>query len=135
MSYQAIFYRDDKGIQPVKAYRDSLDAACRDSIDWTINLLNGLSDATPLLGDPYSSGLKGNKYRGFRELRTDCGKTHYRIIFRRHRRFFILLHMVYKTDDIEEGDKKTALARWNDFIERMSAVPRLPPRAMGSDAP
>lgn len=135
MSYQAIFYRDPDGIQPVKLFRDSRDAACRDGIDWMIGLLNELSDANPELPFPYSSALKGKDYRAFRELRADCGKMHYRIIFRRHHEFFILLHIVSKTREIEEADKKIALTRWNDFIRRMSEEPHRPPRAMGRDAP
>ena len=135
MTYQAIYYRDSRRRQPVKDFIRTLDDECQDSIDWTVDLLNGLSDSNPHLGDPYTSGLKGKDYTSFRELKTDCGRMHYRIFFRRHDRFFILLHMVYKTNKIEEGDKKIALDRWNDFIERMNVEVRKPPRAMGSDAP
>jgi phage-related protein len=136
MSYQAIFYRDSDGNEPVSQAIDRLDDECQDSIDWDIDLLNSLSDARPGLPHPYSSALKGPKYRAFRELRTSCGDIHYRIIFRRSRRFFILLHFFRKnTDEVPEAEKKIALDRWIDFRNRMDAPVRKPPRAMGRDAP
>ena len=96
MSYQAIHYRDRDGREPVNEVIDTLDESCQDSIDWTIRLLNRLTDANPNLPYPHSSALKGDKYRAFRELRTACGGTLYRIIFRRSDRFFILLHILHK---------------------------------------
>ena len=136
MSYQAIHYRDRDGREPVNEVIDTLDEGCQDSIDWTIRLLNRLTDAHPNLPYPHSSALKGDKYRAFLELRTACGGTLYRIIVRRSDRFFIPLHILHKkTCEISEEDKKTALARWNDFKARMDGVPRRSPRAMGHDEP
>lgn len=136
MTYQAIYYRDRNSIEPVSQAIDRLDDECQESIDWDIDLLNGLSDARPNLPYPHSSQLKGTDYRAFRELIADCGRTHYRIIFRRSRRFFILLHFLHKdTGEVPEPDKKIALERWIDFTTRMDAPVRKPPRAMGRDAP
>ena len=136
MAYQVIYYRDSKGIEPVNNTIDSLNACCQVSADWYINLLNRLDDKDPTLGDPDSSALKGRDYRGFRELRVECEHRHHRIIYRRSRRFWILLHMIpNKTIEIPEGDKALALARWRDFVDRMNSVPRANPRAMGHDAP
>lgn len=131
MTFQAIYYRDSRGQQQVKDFIRTLDDACQDDIDFKIDMLNGLSDSNPHLPFPHSSALKGKDYTSFRELRADCGKLHYRILFRRHDRFFILLHMVYKTDKLEEGDKLIALQRWNDFIDRMTAKVRNPPAGHG----
>lgn len=135
MPYQAVYYRDGHGREPVNDLVDGLDPACQDSIDWYIDLLNGLSDANPELPFPYSSALKGPRYRSFRELRASCGRTVYRILFRRSGRFFVLLHAFEKrTADISELDKELALGRWLDFKARMDSVPRGEPRAMGHDA-
>ena len=87
MPYQAVYYRDSDGNEPVTRAIDRLPVECQDSVDWSIGLLNSLSDARPGLPHPYSSALKGGKYRAFRELRASCGGTHYRIIFRRSHRF------------------------------------------------
>ena len=136
MPFQAIYYRLPDGREPVSDYIDQLRPADQAEVDWFIDLLNGLSDQNPELGDPYTSGLKGKGYGGFRELRADCGRCHHRILFRRSRRFFILLHAFDKRGkDIPERDKALARARWEEFQTRMDSVPRGDPRAMGRDAP
>lgn len=136
MPYQAIYYRDERGHEPVNEFIDGLDPRCQDEVDWYIDLLNGLSDSNPELAFCYSSALKGTQYRSFRELRASCGRARYRILFRRSGRFFILLHAFQKnTGDVPERDKEIALARWLDFKARMDSIPRGDPRAMGHDAP
>jgi hypothetical protein len=136
VSFQAVFYRDEEGREPVNDFIASLEPRAQDSVDWTIDLLNGLTDDNPELGYPYSSALKGNDYRAFRELRVHAGRTRFWIIFRRSERLFVLLHMVqHQGDDIPTADKDIAVARWNDFRRRMDAPVRRPPRAAGSDAP
>ena len=136
MTYQAIYYRDARGREPVNEFIDGLEPTCQDDVDWYIDLLNGLSDTNPELAFPYSSALKGSKFRSFRELRPSCGRTAYRILLRRSGRFFVLLHMIRKaTREIPERDKEIALGRWLDFKERMDATPRAKPRAIGHDAP
>ena len=136
MSFQAVFYRDEDGREPVNLFINGLDPRAQDSIDWMINLLNGLTDENPELGHPYTSAVKGPEYRGFRELRVHAGRTRYWIIFRRSGRLFVLLHMLaHQGDDIPKAGKDIAVARWNDFKRRMDALVRRPPRAAGSDAP
>ncbi len=136
MTYQAVFYRDQHGREPVNDFIDTLDPQCQDEIDWCIGLLNGLSDTNPELPFPYSSALKGPRYRAFRELRASCGRVAYRILFRRSGRLFVLLHAFEKrTREIPERDGEIAHARWTDFHERMDAVARTPPRAIGRNAP
>ena len=136
MTYQAVYFRDSSGREPVKAFIDTLDPNCQDEIDWCISLLDGLSDANPELPFPYSSAVKGDQYRGIRELRASCGRAAYRILFRRSGRFFVLLHAFEKrTREIPERDAETARDRWRDFQRRMDANPRSDPRAIGHDAP
>lgn len=136
MSYQAVFYRDEDGREPVNDFIDALDPGAQDSVDWTIGLLNGLTDENPELGHPYTSALKGPEYRAFRELRVHGGRTRYWIIFRRSGRLFVLLHMLpHQGDEIPRAAKDVAVARWEDFKRRMDAPRRKPPRAAGSDAP
>ena len=136
MSYQAVFYRDEDGKEPVNDFIAALDPRAQDSVDWMIGLLNGLTDENPELGHPYTSALKGAVYRAFRELRVHHGKTRYWIIFRRSGRLFVLLHMLpHQGNDIPKADKDVAVARWEDFKRRMDAPVRTPPRAAGSDAP
>lgn len=136
MPYQAVYYRDEHGREPVNDLLDGLDPACQDNIDWYIDLLNGLSDANPELPFPHSSALKGPSYRAFRELRPSCGRVAYRILFRRSGRLFVLLHAFEKrARDVPEREKEIALQRWLDFKARMDSIPRGDPRAIGHDAP
>lgn len=115
MPYQAIYYRDERGHEPVNEFIDGLDPRCQDEVDWYIDLLNGLSDSNPELAFPYSSALKGTQYRSFRELRASCGRARYRILFRRSGRFFILLHAFQKEHGrragARQGDRIGAVAR------------------------
>ena len=130
MPYQAVYYRDDRGREPVNDYVDELDGVCQESIDWKIGLLNQLSDSNPDLPFPHSSQLKGTKYRAFRELRAGCGRKHYRIIFRRSERFFILLHIIHKntgeTPRGSQGDRPGSLEGFRGADGRRS--PREPAR-------
>lgn len=136
MAYQAVYYRDRQGREPVNEFIDRLEPTCQDQLDWYIDLLNGLSDSNPELGFPYSSALKGTRYRAIRELRAACGRRRYRILFRRSDRFLVLLHAFAKdTGEVPEHEKAIALTRWLDFKARMAAVPRRHPRAIGHDAP
>lgn len=71
-----------------------------------------------------------------RELRCHYGPELYRVLHRRSRNLFILLHVFRKdTGRIQERDKDIARSRWVDFKERMDDPPRRPPRAAGHDAP
>ena len=134
--FQAVYYRDAAGNEPVDDANNRLDPGCQESIDWRIGLLNRLDDTNPELPMPYSSAIRTARYRAFRELRAECGKTHHRILYRRSRRLIVLLHAIIgKTEDIPEQDLKVAAARWDDFLARIDAPVRVPPRAAGHDAP
>ena len=120
----------------VNEFIDGLEPSCQDQLDWYIDLLNGLTDSSPELAFPYSSALKGARYRAFRKLRASCGRRRYRVLFRRSGRLLIVLHGFAKdTGDVPEREKEIALARWHDFKARMGAKPRGHPRAIGRDAP
>lgn len=130
---QAVFYRDRRGHEPVDAFIDAVrPPAAQVAIDNAIDWLNGLSANAPPLAFPHSSQLVGE----LRELRAHYGRTHYRIIYQRSGNLFILLHAVVKRSRaVPEADITIAQERFRDFKTRMSAAPRVPPRAAGHDAP
>ncbi|HEV8635420.1 MAG TPA: type II toxin-antitoxin system RelE/ParE family toxin [Chloroflexota bacterium] len=106
--------------------------ASQAAIDNRIDLLNGLPSDAPPLAFPHSSQVAGE----LRELRCHYGNTLYRILYRRSRNLFILLHALRKnTGRIPAADIAIARARWDDFKARMDAARRTPPRAAGHDAP
>jgi phage-related protein len=48
----------------------------------------------------------------------------------------VLLHIfVKKTSKIPQLEIDLAQSRWDDFEQRMNALQRVPPRAIGADAP
>lgn len=120
---QAVFYRDQRGHEPVDAFIESLDrAAAQVAIDNTIDLLNGLSPNAPPLAFPHSSQLVGE----LRELRAHYGRTRYRILYQRSGNLFILLHAIAKySGAVPTADIRTAQERFRDFKARMSKRPRV----------
>ena len=83
-------------------------------------------------GAPYSSQVAGE----LRELRSDAGRSHYRILYRRSHNIFVILHFLEKrVDRLSQADIEVADSRWADFQARMNAPIRRPPRAAGHDAP
>jgi phage-related protein len=131
-SFQAVFYRDASGREPVRDFLESLNDDAQAAIEHQIGRLNLLSDATPHLPFPHSSQVKGE----LRELRCHYGRDLYRILYRRSDQLLVLLHIFAKRSaKINHRDILTAQERWNDFKARMDAQPRTPPRAAGHDAP
>ena len=131
-STQAIYYRDRRGHQPVEEFLDRLPRKHQPAVDLAIDRLNGLSPSEPPLAFPATSQVDGE----LRELRCHYGPVLYRVLYRRSKNLFILLHMVRKnTGKIPASDIEIAQARWDDFKARMDAQPRRPPRAAGEDAP
>lgn len=129
---RAVYYRDRYGAEPVSDYIDGLPVAVQSEIDWHIGLLNRLYENDPPLAFPYSSQIEGE----LRELRCKYGRWLYRILYRRSRNLFILLHIFDKfTGPVPEEDKEIARVRWDDFRIRMDSDPRVPPRPGGRDAP
>ena len=131
-NFQAVFYRDASGCEPVREFIDALDEDPQAAIEHQIGRLNLLSDAIPHLPFPHSSQVDGE----LRELRCHYGRELYRVLYRRSERLVVLLHVFAKRSaKIEERDIRIARERWEDFRARMDAPQRVPPRAAGHDAP
>jgi phage-related protein len=130
---QAVYYRAPDGSEPVDEFIESLaDARKQAALDNQIERLNMLRPNDPPLPFPWSSQLEGE----FRELRLHYGPELYRVIYRRSRNLFVLLHMFRKdTGRVPESELRIARERWADFKARMNAERRRPPRAAGHDAP
>jgi len=130
---QAVYYRAPNGSEPVDEFIASLaDARKQAALDNQIERLNMLRLNDPPLPFPWSSQLEGE----FRELRLHYGPELYRVIYRRSRNLFVLLHMFRKdTGRVPEAELRIARERWEDFKARMDAERRRPPRAAGHDAP
>ena len=130
---QAVYYRARDGSQPVRDFVQALQPlAARVVIENQIDRLNLCSEDGPPLPFPHSSQVEGE----LRELRCHYGSRHYRVLYRRSRNLFVLLHVFPKTTTtIPQREIEIAKERWNDFVARMGARPRIPPRAAGRDAP
>jgi phage-related protein len=129
---QAIYYRDSRGRQPVEEFIDELRPKHQAVVDLAIDRLNGLHPREPPLAFPATSQVDGE----LRELRCHYGPVLYRVLYRRSKNLFILLHMLRKNSGkISQADIEIARARWEDFRARMDSRPRRPPRAAGGDAP
>jgi phage-related protein len=131
-NFQAVYYRDPDGAEPVREFINGLDAKRRAALLRQIDRLNLLSDQLPHLPFPHSSQIAGE----LRELRCHMGSDHYRVLCQRSDRLIVLLHAFPKTTGkVLPGEIKIAEDRWEDFKARMEAKPRKPPRAAGHDAP
>jgi phage-related protein len=130
---QAVYYRARDGSQPVRAFVRSLQPlAARVVVENQIDRLNLCSEDGRLLPFPHTSQVEGE----LRELRCHYGSRHYRVLYRRSRNLFVLLQAFPKTTaTIPQREIEIAKERWNDFVARMGARPRIPPRAAGYDAP
>jgi phage-related protein len=130
---QAVYYRARDGSQPVRDFVQTLQPmAAHVVVENQIDRLNLCSEDGPPLPFPHSSQVEGE----LRELRCHYGNRHYRVLYRRSRNLFVLLHAFPKTTaTIPQREIEIAKERWNDFVARMGARPRIPPRAAGHDAP
>jgi phage-related protein len=130
---QAVYYRARDGSQPVRDFVQALQPlAAHVVVENQIDRLNLCTENGPPLPFPHSSQVEGE----LRELRCHYGSRHYRVLYRRSRNLFVLLHAFPKTTaTIPHGEIEIAKERWNDFVARMGARPRIPPRAAGRDAP
>ncbi len=131
-AFQAVYYRDRRGHEPVRAFVDALDDDAQAAIENQLARLNLLNDRVPHLPFPHSSQVDGE----LRELRCHYGRRLYRVLYRRSDRLMILLHIFAKhTAKIPDREIVIARDRWMDFKARMDADARVPPRPAGSDAP
>jgi phage-related protein len=130
---QAVFYRDEKGREPVREFLwAQLAPGARPTIEGQIEELNGRPDDGPPLPFPQTSQIDG----GLRELRCHRGAALYRILYRRSGNLFVLLHMIRKDSrTIPHRDIELAQRRWRSYKRRMDTPNRRGPRAAGKDAP
>ena len=131
-TFQAVYYRDRNGNEPVRQFVDALDEEPQAAIENQIDRLNLLSDEVPHLPFPHSSQVDGE----LRELRCHYGRRLYRILYRRSDRLLVLLTVFEKRSaKVPASEVGVAQERWQDFKARMDAEKRAPPRAAGRDAP
>lgn len=129
---QAVYYRQDDGIEPVDLFIDTLPTPHQVRIEAQIELLNQLEDRDPPLPFPHSSQVRD----ALRELRCHYGPVLYRVLSQRSGTLVVLLHTIRKDrGSLLEADIQIAQQRWENFTARMNAMPRRPPRAAGHDAP
>ena len=113
MSYQVIFYWDERGRRPVREFIDSLSLKTREKIDAHIKML---SEQGPFLRRPYADKLVRKLY----ELRVRFASDNVRIIYY----FFlgdktVLLHAFRKKDwEIDRKDIELAERRMKEFTFR-----------------
>ncbi|MDB5070678.1 MAG: hypothetical protein JWM87_1789 [Candidatus Eremiobacteraeota bacterium] len=86
-----------------------------------------------MLQSPHSKKVDGK----LRRLKCDVDGLAYRILYHEAENgFIVLLHaFVKKTQQIPSAEIELAKSRWKDFKTRMDASTRVPPRAIGHDAP
>lgn len=129
---QAVYYRARDGSEPVNEFIDRLSIKRQVALDNQIDRLNMMSPKDPPLPSPHSSQVRGE----LRELRCHFGRELYRVLYRRSRNLFVLLHIFRKdTGKIPASEVAVAEGRWKDFTDRMDTGKREPPRAAGHDAP
>lgn len=130
---QAVFYRDERGVEPVDEFIEALPPKHAAKIDDFIEeYLNGRRPDEPPPEYPISSQLDGE----LRELRVRFANTRYRILYQRSDNLVVLLHAIEKdTGAVPAADVELAKRRMADFTRRMNASRRVPPRAAGRDAP
>lgn len=130
---QSVYYRDERGRQPVDEFLGSLSEKRATKIEDQIEEhLNGRRADAPPPEFPISSQIEG----GLRELRAQFSGTQYRVLYQRSGNLIVLLHAFEKNTAAVPTSAK-ALGKWRmaDFRKRMNAKPRKPPRAAGTDAP
>lgn len=130
---QAVYYRDERGTEPVDQFIEALPPRRAAKIDdWVEEYLNGKAPDAPPPEYPISSQIEGE----LRELRVRFANTRYRVLYHRSGTLIVLLHALEKdTGAVPNADKELAKLRMADFKRRMDAERRVPPRAGGHDAP
>jgi phage-related protein len=128
----AVYYRDMSGVETVNDFIESLPTKRAAKIDDHVEEhLNGRPPEAPPLAFPVTSQIEGE----LRELRVRFANTRYRLLYQRSDNLVVLLHAFEKdTGAVPEADKRRQ-KRMQDFMARMNAERRIPPRAAGKDAP
>lgn len=89
MAWPVVYYRAADRSEPVIDGIDALPVKVQVAID---NQIERLGLFGPELGFPYTSQIEGE----LRELRCHFGGDHYRILYRRSKNLFVLLHFLAK---------------------------------------
>ena len=133
MPTQAVYFRDEKGREPVREFVwSTLDSQARHLVKDQIEQMNKLRDDLPPLPFPVTSQIEG----GLRELRCHSGSELFRILYRRSGNLFVLLHIIRKgSRTVPRRDIELAQRRWREYKRRMDAPERHGPRPVGKDAP
>jgi phage-related protein len=128
-----VFYRDEKGRQPVREFLlTRLTSRSWEIVKRQIEEMNGLPDHLAPLPYPQTSQIEG----ALRELRCHNGSELHRILYRRSNNLFVLLHVIRKDSrSIPRRDIELAQRRWRDYKHRMDAPDRRGSRPVGKDAP
>lgn len=130
---QAVYYRDQSGVEPVYEFLDALPGKRRAKIsEFVDEYLNDRAPDAPPAEFPITSQVVGE----LRELRVRFASTRYRLLYQRSDNLIVLLHGIEKhAGAIPQADIDLARRRMEDFTRRMNPSPRVPPRAAGQDAP
>ena len=130
---QAVYYRDERGFEPVNAFILALPVKQAAKIDGYVEEhLNGKRPDAPPPAFPITSQIDGE----LRELRVRFANTRYRVLYQRSGNLVVLLHAFEKdTGAVPAAETASAKRRMADFKRRMDARPRVSPRAGGRDAP
>jgi phage-related protein len=114
MTWQVEFYIDSEGNEPVK---DFVPAQSKDTIAEIIHVFKLLREFNIGLGMPH---VKKIDKSGLRELRIKHSSNIYRVLFFAYiGQKFILLHAIMKKQDTTpEGDKRLALKRMYEYMNR-----------------
>ena len=130
---QAVFYRDQHGVEPVAQFIEALSAKRRAKVHAFIEEhLNGQSPDAPPPEHPVTSQIHGE----MREVRVRFGNTRYRILYQRSGNLLVFLSAFEKNSGaVPRSQISMAARRMDDFKARMNAQRRRPPRAVGRDVP
>ncbi|MGH2990038.1 MAG: type II toxin-antitoxin system RelE/ParE family toxin [Solirubrobacterales bacterium] len=88
---QAVYYRDQRGSEPVDEFNEALPAKRAAKIDdYVEEYLNGKPPDSPPPQFPVTSQIEGE----LRELRVRFANTRYRILYQRSENLIVLLHAI-----------------------------------------
>lgn len=108
---QSVYYRDERGRQPVRDFIDALPMRREKKVEVQIEeYLNGQPAKAPPPGFPVSSQIDGE----LRELRIRFGGTQYRILYQRSRNLVVLLH-AFEKKATTRGGRRRAMNLFIDF--------------------
>lgn len=113
VEWSVVFYRDERGSSPVRAFLQSLDEDAQASLGWAIEQLRVRNVAAR---EPLVRHLEGKLW----ELRRESKTNIYRLIyfFFRGRRIVLVHGFQKKTQKTPRHEIALARARWRAFVAR-----------------